>query len=165
MKEAYDIADKNSNSRKEKDRDRRNIKVSSGLQVGDRVLMKNVTPRGGPGKLRSFWEPNVYRILSLVGETGVVYQIQREDGKGRIKTIHRNLLLPCEHLQSPSALSNPAKKDSITKSKKVIDSVEKTNVPVPDDELFKSMKVTDSVEKTDEEIFKGFDPRDLQCVG
>ena len=100
MKDAYRIAADNSTRRKETDRHRRNVKVSKGLEKGERVLLKNVTPRGGPGKLRSYWEPNIYEIISVVGDTGVVYKIKREDGKGNWKIIHRNLLLPCEHLPS-----------------------------------------------------------------
>ena len=99
MQDAYRIVLQQSEQRKAADRKRRNAKnVSKSIAPGDRVLLRNVTPRGGPGKLRSHWEQKVYKVLSSVGDTGVVYQIQLEDAKGRIKTLHRNLLLPCHEL-------------------------------------------------------------------
>ena len=62
MMEAYRIAQDNSDSRKKKDCDKKNNKkhLLSGLSEEDRVLVKNVTERGGPGKLRSYWEQEVY---------------------------------------------------------------------------------------------------------
>ncbi|KAK3741584.1 hypothetical protein QZH41_012535, partial [Actinostola sp. cb2023] len=66
--------------------------TSNKLSPGDKVLVKNVTPQG---KLDNFWEDDIYIVVVKLNEEIPVYQIQREDGKGRVRTLHRNLLLPC----------------------------------------------------------------------
>ncbi|KAK3755142.1 hypothetical protein QZH41_020562, partial [Actinostola sp. cb2023] len=66
--------------------------TSNKLSPGDKVLVKNVTPKG---KLDNFWEDDIYIVVAKLNEEIPVYQIQREDGKGRVRTLHRNLLLPC----------------------------------------------------------------------
>ena len=62
-------------------------------QIGDRVLLKRVGFTG-KHKLENRWEEEVYVILEQPHENIPVYRIQREDGKGRVKTVHRNLLFP-----------------------------------------------------------------------
>ncbi|KAK3726814.1 hypothetical protein QZH41_019605 [Actinostola sp. cb2023] len=54
--------------------------TSNKLSPGDKVLVKNVTPKG---KLDNFWEDDIYIVVAKLNEEIPVYQIQREDGKGR----------------------------------------------------------------------------------
>lgn len=64
MEEAYKIA--RECAQKSADRSKNNFdnKVRSNtLQQGGRVLVKNLTPRGGPGKLRNFWEDSIHIVV------------------------------------------------------------------------------------------------------
>ena len=129
MKEAYQIAQQNAKKIAERGKEYYNKRVSGGvLQPGDRVLVRNLTERGGPGKLRSHWEHNmrclvmfitavcllfslklkwpknksVYVIHVVVERVGVqspVYKVKPESGGGRTRVLHRNLLLPCDSLE------------------------------------------------------------------
>ena len=71
---------------------------SSALQVGDRVLVHNLTPRGGPGKLRSFWEGTIHVVVARKGERSPVYDVRPESSQGPSRTLHRNLSLPGGYL-------------------------------------------------------------------
>ena len=75
---------------------------SSFLKTGDRVLVRNLTPRGGTGKLRSYWEDKVHVIVSS-REDVPIYKVKAEDGTGKERVLHRNLLMQCTHLQSEKA--------------------------------------------------------------
>ena len=56
ISEAYKLAAKNAEKRKAKDRERRNIRAAlETLKPGDRVLLRHLSQRGGPRKLRSYW--------------------------------------------------------------------------------------------------------------
>ena len=114
MQEAYEIT--KNNARKSAERGKRNHdrKVrSSELEPGDRVLVRNLTPRGGTGKLRSHWEEIIHKVVRRVNKDAPVYEVVPEQGKGRDNRIlHRNLLLPCDHLplEVPLKVARPQRK-------------------------------------------------------
>ena len=67
----------------------------SSLQPGDRVLVRNFSERGGPGKLRSHWEQEVHLIVEQKGDLHV-FEVTPEGRKGKSRILHQNLLLPCD---------------------------------------------------------------------
>ena len=99
MEEAYEIARENANKAAVRSKRHYDSKVKSSiLQPGDRVLIRNMTPRGGPGKLRSHWEDSIHTVVHQVSKDIPVYELRPEKGQGRSRILHRNLLLPCDHL-------------------------------------------------------------------
>ena len=94
MKNAYEIAASNSEKAAIRNETRYNRRARSAILCeGDRVLIRNVRERGGPGKLRSFWEQKVYRVCERK-ENSPVYVVEPERG-GKRRTIHRNMLFHC----------------------------------------------------------------------
>lgn len=98
MREAYEIA--STAAQKEASRGKRYYDqkaYGAQLHPGNRVLLRNLKERGGPGKLRSHWEDAVYVVVSQKSPDIPVYEIKPERG-GKSRTVHRNLLLPCDSL-------------------------------------------------------------------
>lgn len=99
MREAYKLASKTAQreqKRGKKQYDRKTYGVE--LQPGCRVLVRNFRDRGGPGKLRSYWEEQVHVVTERKHQDSPVYTVQPERGSGKTRVLHRNLLLPCEFL-------------------------------------------------------------------
>lgn len=93
LKEAYDIASRNMANRSSANKKQYDLKAKAPvLEVGDRVLVKNVHLRG-KHKLANRWGDNVYVILHKIGESPV-YRVQKEGSTDTPRVLHRNLLLP-----------------------------------------------------------------------
>uniref|UniRef100_A0A3B3I4L9 Gypsy retrotransposon integrase-like protein 1 n=1 Tax=Oryzias latipes TaxID=8090 RepID=A0A3B3I4L9_ORYLA len=97
LEESYKLASKNAwrSADKNKSSFDKYVKPAS-LQVGDRVLVRNVKIRG-KHKLADRWEHDVYVVVSRAGDLPV-YVVQPESGGGPTRTLHRDLLLPCGFL-------------------------------------------------------------------
>ena len=99
MKHAYQLAAKHSQSSGEKAKGYYDQKVRHAtLQIGDRVLVRNLSERGGPGKLRSHWEDSIYIVVDQKRPDSPVYEVKPEAGNGPTWTLHRNLLFLCNTL-------------------------------------------------------------------
>ena len=98
MTEAYRIALKHSQSSAAQAKHHYDKKARSiVLSPGDRVLVRN-TEKGGPGKIRSYWEDTIYKVVNRLKEDSPVYTVEPENGRGHQKTLHRTMLLPCDAL-------------------------------------------------------------------
>jgi len=114
MEEAYEITRENAHKATIRSKRHYDRKVkSSVLQPGDRVLIRNMTPRGGPGKLRNHWEDTIHTVVRQVSPDIPVYELRPEKGKGRSRILHRNLLLPCDYLPLETSVQPRARKRNV----------------------------------------------------
>ena len=98
MAEAYQLASKEDQKGQARAKKYYDKKTYGGeLQQGCRVLVRNLSERGGPGKLRSYWEEKVHVVIDKKQDSPV-YVIRPERGPGKTRVLHRNLLLPCDFL-------------------------------------------------------------------
>ncbi|XP_038063005.1 uncharacterized protein LOC119733688 [Patiria miniata] len=99
MEEAYEVARRNADKSAARGKRQYDRKMQSTvLQPGDRVLVRNLRETGGPGKLRAHWESEVHTVVKRLSDDSPVYKLRPERGQGRNRTLHRNLLLPCNDL-------------------------------------------------------------------
>lgn len=66
--------------------------IAAELCSGDRVLVRKLGPRLD-SKVSDRWEDSIYIVKARAGELPV-YTVQDESGKGPLRTLHRNHLLP-----------------------------------------------------------------------
>ena len=94
LKFAYDVAAKAAGKMGDKNKGNYDNKVRSNkLEVGDRVLVRKVGLKGR-NKLADKWDEEPYLIYKLSDNDIPVYKVRLESGKGSVRTLHRNMLLP-----------------------------------------------------------------------
>ena len=70
------------------------------LQLGDQVLLRQIGLQG-KNKLADRWQEEVYVVTSQPNASIPVFSVRRLDGRGKVKTVHRNLLLPVRSVPTP----------------------------------------------------------------
>ena len=74
-------------------------KLSPVLEQGYRVLIRNISERGGTGKIRSFWDEKVHVVVENINNENITYKVRpQRNTDGRIRVLHRNMLLPSDDL-------------------------------------------------------------------
>ncbi|XP_055008873.1 uncharacterized protein LOC129408675 [Boleophthalmus pectinirostris] len=109
LEESFKIATSNAQKNAERNKARFDKQVvDSTLDVGDRVLVRNVKLRG-KHKLANRWEDDVYVVLRKAGELPV-YTVKPEGKDRPIRTLHRDLLLPCSFISATNTTEESSKK-------------------------------------------------------
>ena len=76
------------------------VKVrGASLQPGDHVLVRKVGLKGKQ-KLADRWEEEVWVVTSQPDTSIPVFKVRQLDGRGRSRTLHRNMLLPVKSVPS-----------------------------------------------------------------
>ena len=98
LKFAYGLAQSNISKAQTRQKINFDLKArNNSLYPGDRVLVRNVGLKG-TNKLTDRWKEDVYVIVAKPDSEIPVYQVKLEQGTGRHKTLHRNLLLSIGHI-------------------------------------------------------------------
>ncbi len=110
--------------------------TNSSLEVNDRVLVRNVRLHG-KHKLAGKWESEVYVVIKRAGDLAV-YTVRPETRDGPLRTLHRDLLLPCGFLPasevSSPTLTKPTPKPRIRRSPGIEQSDDGSSFSDPEDE-------------------------------
>ena len=135
MKEAYDLV--SAHAKKSallgKQQYDKKVKHDTALCEGDRVLVRNMTERGGPGKLRPYWEQEIY-VVTQKRKDMPVYEVKPETGIGRSRVLHRNMLLPCSYLPAETQLTPSKNRLAVSKrANKQEASREETSITTDED--------------------------------
>ena len=89
MNQAYEIATEKSRKSQERGRNYHSATTSSSaaLLPGDLVLVRNLSERGGTGKLHASWEQGIHTVIERKTPHGPVYIVRPENG-GKLHVLH-----------------------------------------------------------------------------
>ena len=91
---AYRVASNKAHKSAEKNKRNYDLKVrETTLEVGDRVLVKQVGLRG-KHKLADRWEKTPYVVIEIHNSDVPVFKVQKESDTHVVRNLHRNMLLP-----------------------------------------------------------------------
>uniref|UniRef100_A0A1A7ZLV7 Gypsy retrotransposon integrase-like protein 1 n=1 Tax=Nothobranchius furzeri TaxID=105023 RepID=A0A1A7ZLV7_NOTFU len=101
LRQAYKLASETADKVHQKNKKGYDQRVCfQSLEIGDRVLLKNWGLKG-KHKLQTRWSPIPYQVVEKMPNLPV-YQLKKENGSGRLKTIHRDHILPIgQHVKLP----------------------------------------------------------------
>ncbi len=113
LEESYLLASHRALKSAERNKIRFNkLVTNSSLEVNGHVLVRNLQLRG-KHKLAEKWESEVYVVVKRAGDW-LVYTVRPETRDGPLRTLHRDLLLPCGFLPasevSSTTLTKPTSK-------------------------------------------------------
>ncbi|ROI16652.1 hypothetical protein DPX16_22629 [Anabarilius grahami] len=102
----------------------------------NKLTFANLTPRGGTGKLRNHWEDVVHTVVRQVGEGSPIYEVKPEQGKGRSRVLHRNLLLSCDYLPLEVELRKESKTKKTVNEQRLADENESSPEEGEDEDYY-----------------------------
>ncbi|KAL0200338.1 hypothetical protein M9458_003525, partial [Cirrhinus mrigala] len=139
MSEAYKIAENHSRQSSARGKAQYDRKMSGVvLKAGDQVLVRNLGERGGPGKLRSYWEKAVYVVKEQVSNSPVYVVYPENSDSRKTRTLHRNLLLLVNDLPVEAPATTPGSTRPENQKKKTVRHTSNDNMDDKDSDLASS---------------------------
>ena len=122
LEQSYKIATQASKTAQGHQKSGYDLKVRGAvIQPGERVLVK-ILAHEGKHKLSDRWEDEPYIVLSQPNLGIPVFVVQKENGEGRKRTMHRNHLLPIGSLpkaDTPEPVVKPTPRPRRTRTRQV----------------------------------------------
>ena len=116
LQKSYQLAMKSAQKAKERQKANYDLKTRGAkIEEGDRVLVKIVAFEG-KHKIADKWEEDPYIVKRIPNPDIPVYTVRKENGQGKDRTLHRNLLLPIGHLESFRPTPTPRKSQHASSS-------------------------------------------------
>ncbi|KAK7883916.1 hypothetical protein WMY93_027039 [Mugilogobius chulae] len=132
LEKSYQLAAENAEKIMLKNKTRFDRKIiASELELGDRVLVRNVRLRG-KHKIADKWESDVYVVVKKSANLPV-YTVRPEHADKPLRTLHRDLLLPCGYLPATSQVQPTPVKRPVKPS--VSQTEPETEVELSDEEI------------------------------
>jgi len=120
LQKSYELASSAAKDAQRSQKKHYDIKVrGADIQRGDRILVK-IVAFDGKHKLADKWEEDVYVVLDQPNIDIPVFVVQREDGTGKKRTVHRNLLLPIGAMTTNHPVPAPRRKPLVARERKGI---------------------------------------------
>ncbi|XP_067657735.1 uncharacterized protein [Haliotis asinina] len=131
LKHAYDVASASAKKAQSKQKTYYDHTARAAiLEIGDRVLVK-IVAYDGRHKLADRWESDVYVVLDQPTPSIPVFVVGKENGDGKKKTLHRNLLLPVGSLPGQEVPVQKLRKCSKASPASKTDPLMAKSKPVP----------------------------------
>ena len=119
LRYAYSLASAKAAEAQKAQRTRYDLRTrGNAVLPGDRVLVRNVGLKGRH-KIADRWKQDTYVILCQPNKEIPVFEVQREDGRGPTKVLHRNMLLPITSI--PTAAEVQCKPPPLAKELPITD--------------------------------------------
>ena len=100
MREAFEIAKKRIGKSTGYNKQNFDAKAKAvDLEVGEKVLVRNLREKGGTGKLRNHWESAIFEITEKKNDLPV-FKVKNLGKSSDVRVLHRNLMMKCEDLPS-----------------------------------------------------------------
>jgi transposase InsO family protein len=154
LQEAYKLATAEAEKAQQRQKKNYDVRVRGGVvRPGDRVLVRKLA-FDGKHKIADRFEEGTFVVLEQPNEDLPVYVLQREDGKGRKRTLHRNHLLPIgslpieepqEEVPRPAPQPRPVPKPQVQRPPLQDDSVNSVDGNSLDDSSSSTSSISDDV--------------------
>lgn len=121
LKFSYNFALKNIQNAQARQKRNYDMKIKSSVLKPDDLVLVKIVAFDGRHKLADKWENDPYVVINHPNDDIPIYRVKKQNGEGKIRVLHRNLLLP---ICSSSNIDDkpkpvPRKRKPVPKARKI----------------------------------------------